>query len=76
MKRPNHMMLDCVMKATMMSLNAFIATLVKERCIRWTADANLLKYFQRFWLFLIKFEYAPEKEATESLSSTTQQIII
>ena len=57
-KRPNHTMHDCVMKATMVSLNVLIATPVEERRIRWTTYTNLLKWFQRFWVFLIKFEFA------------------
>ena len=62
LKRPNHTntMHDRVMKATTVSLNMSIATAIKERHVRWTAHFNLLKWFQRFWAFLIKYDFCRE----------------
>ena len=51
-------MYDPVMKATMVLLNASVLTPVRERRIRWTMYTNLLKWFQRFQVFLIKYEFA------------------
>ena len=59
-KKPYHMMYNHVMKVMTVSLSALITTPVKERRIRWTTYANLLKWFQRFWVFLIKYEFAQE----------------
>jgi hypothetical protein len=47
------------MKSTNVSLCAFIAPQVKERCIcSWTRHANLLAWFDNFKVFLIEFGFA------------------
>ncbi len=60
LKRPIHTLHDRVIKATTVSLNASVATPVEERHVRWTTYSNLLNWFQNFWVFLIKYEFAQE----------------
>jgi hypothetical protein len=43
LKRPNHMMHNCVMKVMTVLLNPPVATPVEESCVRWTTYINLLK---------------------------------
>ena len=68
---------DRVMKATTVSLNLSIATPVKERRVRWATYPNLLKWFQRFQVFLIKFEFAREGSDGEIvINNATKHFII
>ena len=60
LKRLIHMMHNCVMKGMTVLFNALVATPVKERRVRWTTYSNLLKWFQNFWAFLIKYEFTRE----------------
>jgi hypothetical protein len=78
LKRPNHTMHNCVMKATTVLLNASITTTaVKERRLRWTTYSNLLEWFQRFWVFLIKYNFTQEESNRELfINNATKHHII
>jgi hypothetical protein len=41
-------------------LNALVVTPIEERRVKWTTYSNLLNWFQNFWAFLIKYEFAQE----------------
>jgi hypothetical protein len=49
---------DRVLRAMTVSLNANVSPAVKEQRVWWTTYANLLKRFENFRTFLIKFDFA------------------
>ena len=57
-KRLIHTLHDQVMKATTVLLNVLVVTPIEERRVKWTTYSNLLNWFQNFWAFLIKYEFA------------------
>jgi hypothetical protein len=57
-KRVKETMFKRVIWATNVSLNASVAPVVEERCIRWTTYSNLHAWFVSFNAFLIEFSFA------------------
>jgi hypothetical protein len=51
-------MLEWVMAATMVSLNANVAVAIKERRLMWTTYDNLFNWFMLFKAFLLKYGFA------------------
>ena len=56
--RTMHSVYHQVMKLTNVSLNADVPPAVKDRRVQWTTYANLDAWFDNFWAFLIKFDFA------------------